>query len=107
VAREARRYLYKTVRNGAALRCDKDRRCQQHTITLNHLQALSHRGKHPLSKIHAWLRMVTAIEHDAAIVFAPRPFVLAILTRGFNKPADAAVLIAEITRRLYAASQPP
>jgi beta-lactamase class A len=50
---------------------------------------------------------ITAIEHDAAIVFAPRPFVLVILTRGFNKPADAAVLMAEITRRLYAASQQP
>ena len=50
---------------------------------------------------------ITAIEHDAAIVFAPRPFVLIILTRGFSKPADAAVLMAEVTRRLYAASQLP
>jgi beta-lactamase class A len=50
---------------------------------------------------------ITAIEHDAAIVFAPRPFVLIILTRGFSKPADAAVLMAEITRRLYAATQLP
>ncbi len=49
---------------------------------------------------------ITAIEHDAAIVFAPRPFVLVILTRGFTKPEDAAALMAEITRRLYAASQP-
>ena len=48
---------------------------------------------------------ITAIEHDAAIVFAPRPFVLIILTRGFTKPEDAAALMAEITRRLYAASQ--
>ena len=48
---------------------------------------------------------ITAIEHDAAIVFAPRPFVLVILTRGFARPADAAALMAEITRRLYAASQ--
>jgi beta-lactamase class A len=48
---------------------------------------------------------ITAIQHDAAIVFAPRPFVLVILTRGLGKPADAAALMAEITRRLYAASQ--
>lgn len=48
---------------------------------------------------------ITGIEHDAAIVFAPRPFVLIILTRGFAKPEDAAALMAEITRRLYAASQ--
>jgi beta-lactamase class A len=50
---------------------------------------------------------ITAIKHDAAIVFAPRPFVLVVLTRGIAKPEDAAALIADITRRLYAASQPP
>jgi beta-lactamase class A len=50
---------------------------------------------------------ITEIEHDAAIVFAPRPFALVILTRGFTKPEDAAALMAEITRRLYAASQLP
>ncbi len=48
---------------------------------------------------------ITGIEHDAAIVFAPHPFVLVILTRGFAKPEDAAAVMAEITRRLYAASQ--
>lgn len=50
---------------------------------------------------------ITAIKHDAAIVFAPRPFVLVVLTRGISKPEDAAALIADITRRLYAATQPP
>jgi beta-lactamase class A len=48
---------------------------------------------------------ITGIEHDAAIVFAPRPFVLIILTRGFTKPQDAATLMATIARRLYEASQ--
>ena len=48
---------------------------------------------------------ITGIEHDAAIVFAPRPFVLVILTRGFPKPEDAAAVMAEITRRLYTAAQ--
>ena len=48
---------------------------------------------------------ITGIEHDAAIVFAARPFVLVILTRGLTKPGEAATLMAEITRRLYAASQ--
>jgi beta-lactamase class A len=45
---------------------------------------------------------ITGIAHDAAIVYGPRPFVLVILTRGLAKPEDAAALMAEITRRLYA-----
>ena len=48
---------------------------------------------------------ITRIQHDAAIVYAPRPFVLVILTRGIAEPKESAALIAAITRRLYAASQ--
>jgi beta-lactamase class A len=49
---------------------------------------------------------ITAIKHDAAIVLAPRPFVLVVMTRGLAKNEDASALIAELTRRLYRASQP-
>ncbi|HUO18377.1 MAG TPA: serine hydrolase [Steroidobacteraceae bacterium] len=48
---------------------------------------------------------ITGIQHDAAIVYAPRPFVLVILTRGIADPGRSATLIADITRLLYAASQ--
>ena len=48
---------------------------------------------------------ITKIAHDAAIVFAPRPFVLVILTRGIESPADSATLMADITRTLYQATQ--
>ena len=48
---------------------------------------------------------ITAIRHDAAIVFAARPFVLVVLTRGGNDPQQASALIAEITRQLYRATQ--
>jgi beta-lactamase class A len=48
---------------------------------------------------------ITRIQHDAAIVYASRPFVLVILTRGIDDRAMSASLIADITRRLYAASQ--
>ena len=48
---------------------------------------------------------ITAIRHDAAIVFAPRPFVLVVLTRGGTDPQQASALIAEITRQLYRATQ--
>jgi beta-lactamase class A len=46
---------------------------------------------------------ITRIQHDAAIVYAPRPFVLVILTRGIADPKESAALIADITRQLYAA----
>jgi beta-lactamase class A len=48
---------------------------------------------------------ITGVRHDAAIVFAPRPFVLVVLTRGLADPAAASALIADITRELYAATQ--
>lgn len=48
---------------------------------------------------------ISKIQHDAAIVYAPRPFVLAILTRGIADPKESTALIAEITRLLYPSTQ--
>jgi beta-lactamase class A len=50
---------------------------------------------------------ITKIHHDAAIVFAPRPFVLVILVRGIPDTKVSAALMADITRVLYQATQPP
>lgn len=46
---------------------------------------------------------ITKIHHDAAIVFAPKPFVLVILVRGIADTKVSAALIADITRELYQA----
>jgi|SRR6185437_5708580 len=48
---------------------------------------------------------ITKIHHDAAIVFAPRPFVLVILVRGIADIKVSAALMADITRQLYQATQ--
>jgi len=48
---------------------------------------------------------ITGIHHDAAIVFAPRPFVLVMLVRGLAESKDSAALMADITRLLYQATQ--
>jgi beta-lactamase class A len=48
---------------------------------------------------------ITKIHHDAAIVFAPRPFVLVILVRGLAERNDSAALMVDITRSLYQATQ--
>jgi beta-lactamase class A len=44
---------------------------------------------------------ITKIHHDAAIVLAPRPFVLVVLTRGIEDIKQSAALIARIARVLY------
>jgi beta-lactamase class A len=49
---------------------------------------------------------ITKIHHDAAIVFAPKPFVLVILVRGIADTKESAALMADITRLLYKATEP-
>lgn len=44
---------------------------------------------------------ITKIHHDAAIVYAPRPFVLVILVRGIVELKESSAVIADITRLLY------
>ena len=44
---------------------------------------------------------ITKIHHDAAIVYAPRPYVLVIMTRGMADEAKSDLLIAEISRLVY------
>ena len=48
---------------------------------------------------------ITKIHHDAAIVYAPRPFVLVILVRGLADVKESSALMADITRTFYQATQ--
>ncbi len=48
---------------------------------------------------------ITKIHHDAAIVLAPRPFVLVVLTRGIEDGKQSAALMARIARVLYDEAQ--
>jgi hypothetical protein len=45
------------------------------------------------------------VHHDAAIVYAPRPFVLVILVCGLAESKESAALMADITRRIYESTQ--
>jgi beta-lactamase class A len=45
---------------------------------------------------------ITRIQHDAAIVFAPRPYVLVVLVRGLDDEKRSQALIADISRAVYA-----
>jgi beta-lactamase class A len=44
---------------------------------------------------------ITKVHHDAAIVYAKRPFVLVLLVRGIEDEKVAYALMADITRDLY------
>ena len=48
---------------------------------------------------------ITKIHHDAAIVFAKRPYVLVILVRGVADIKQSAALMAQISSEFYRASQ--
>jgi beta-lactamase class A len=48
---------------------------------------------------------ITKIHHDAAIVFAKRPYVLVILVRGLAEIKQSAALMKDISRELYEATQ--
>ena len=48
---------------------------------------------------------ITKIHHDAAIVLAPRPFVLVVLTRGIEDLKVSAALMARIARVLHDEAQ--
>jgi beta-lactamase class A len=44
---------------------------------------------------------ITKIHHDAAIVYAPQPYVLVVMTRGFEDEATSDQLIAQISKIVY------
>ena len=48
---------------------------------------------------------ITAIHHDAGIVYATRPYVLVVLTRGFPDEKASDLVIAELSRLTFAATQ--
>jgi beta-lactamase class A len=48
---------------------------------------------------------ITRIQHDAAIVYAKRPYVLVVLVRGIDEAKRGSALIADISRVVYGASQ--
>lgn len=50
---------------------------------------------------------ITRIHHDAALVYANRPYVLVVMTRGMADEAKSDLLIAEISRLIYALQSAP
>jgi beta-lactamase class A len=64
-------------------------------------------GLPPGTKVAHKTGSITKINHDAAIVLAPRPFVLVVLVRGIEDGKRSSALIASIARVLYEEAQAP
>jgi beta-lactamase class A len=47
---------------------------------------------------------ITRIHHDAAVVFAPRPYILVLLVRGIEDQKQSAALMADLSRTIYDAN---
>jgi beta-lactamase class A len=47
---------------------------------------------------------ITRIHHDAAVVFAPRPYILVLLIRGIEDQKQSAALMADLSRAIYEAN---
>lgn len=47
---------------------------------------------------------ITRIHHDAAIVFAPRPYILVLLVRGIDDQKKSAALMTDVSRAIYEAN---
>lgn len=61
-------------------------------------------GLPPGTKVAHKTGDITAVAHDAGIVYPPgrKPYVLVVMTRGIQKPSESAQLIADISRIVYA-----
>lgn len=96
--------LMEAIARGEAVDADSSRQM----IEILERQTFNERipaGLPPGTRVAHKTGEITRIQHDAAIVFAPRPFVLVVLTRGLENPKEGSALIAEITRRLYQATE--
>ena len=63
-------------------------------------------GLPPATRVAHKTGSITGIRHDGGIVFRPngRPYILVILTRGFEKPAEADRFGADISRLIWTAA---
>jgi beta-lactamase class A len=50
---------------------------------------------------------ITRIHHDAAVVYAPRPYVLVLLVRGIEDQKKSAALMAELSKAVYESQVAP
>jgi beta-lactamase class A len=96
--------LLEAIAKGQAVDADSSRQMVEILARQRFNEAIP-AGVPPGTRVAHKTGELTKIHHDAAIVYAPRPFVLVILVRGLAESADSAALMADITRRIYQSTQ--
>lgn len=92
--------LLEAIANGQAVDSDSSRQMVE-VLTRQKFNEGIPAGLPPGTRVAHKTGELTKIHHDAAIVFAPRPFVLVVLVRGMTESKESAALMADITRRIY------
>jgi beta-lactamase class A len=96
--------LLSAIAEGKAVDADASRQMIE-ILSRQHFNDGIPAGLPPGMKVAHKTGEITKIHHDAAIVYAPRPFVLVILVRGLAERTDSAAVMVDITRLLYQATQ--
>jgi beta-lactamase class A len=96
--------LLTAIAEGKAVDADASRQMVE-ILSRQHFSDGIPAGLPPGMKVAHKTGEITKIHHDAAIVYAPKPFVLVILVRGLAERKDSAALMVDITRLLYQATE--
>ena len=96
--------LLTAIAEGKAVDADASRQMVE-ILSRQHFNDGIPAGLPPGMKVAHKTGEITKIHHDAAIVYAPKPFVLVILVRGLAERKDSAALMADITGLLYQATE--
>jgi len=96
--------LLTAIANGQAVDADSSRQMLA-ILEQQHFNEGIPAGLPPGTRVAHKTGEITKIHHDAAIVYAPHPFILVILVRGLADEKDSSAVMADITRILYQATQ--
>jgi beta-lactamase class A len=96
--------LLTAIAEGKAVDADSSRQMVE-ILRRQHFNEGIPAGLPPGTRVAHKTGEITKIHHDAAIVYAPRPFVLVILVRGLADKKDSSVLLTDLTHTLYQATQ--
>jgi beta-lactamase class A len=96
--------LLESIAKGEAVDADASRQMVEILARQKFNEAIP-AGLPPGTRVAHKTGELTKIHHDAAIVYAPRPFVLVILVRGMAESKDSAVLMAYIASSVYRSAE--
>lgn len=96
--------LLESIAKGEAVDADASRQMVEILARQKFNEAIPS-GLPPGTRVAHKTGELTKIHHDAAIVYAPRPFVLVILVRGMGESKDSAALMAYIASSVYRSTE--